>query len=247
MDRWQGKVAIVTGASSGIGAAIAEKLVEAGIIVAGIARREYRVKELAEKLKGQSGQLHAFQTDIRKEDQVIRTFELIKRNLGPVHILVNNAGVIRDTSLFDGVTELWQEVLETNVLGLCVATREAIRSMRENKVDGHIVHINSILGHKVADFKNFNVYTASKHGVTALAEILRKELIAMESKIKISSVSPGIVETELPKCSKAFTELFNRVPRLQSEDVAEAVMYVLGTPPHVQVAELIVKANGETY
>lgn len=90
------------------------------------------------------------------------------------------------TNLTDGDTKIWKRTLDVNVLALCVATREAIKDMRANKVDGHIVHINAILGHYVPPFPQFNVYAASKHAVTALTEVLRHELNSSNSKIKIT-------------------------------------------------------------
>ncbi|RZC40064.1 adh short and/or KR domain containing protein, partial [Asbolus verrucosus] len=186
MDRWVGKVAIVTGASAGIGAAIAAKLVEEGLQVAGIARRSERVEELAKKLKDKKGKLHAIKADMSKEEDILSAFKQVSEKLGPVHILINNAGIIQQTNLAEGDTEKWKKIFDINVLGLCIATREAVKIMRANNIDGHIVHINSIVGHKVPNFPGANVYPASKYAVTALTETLRQELNQLGSKIKIS-------------------------------------------------------------
>ncbi|KAK5641174.1 hypothetical protein RI129_009721 [Pyrocoelia pectoralis] len=247
MDRWCGKVAIVTGVSAGIGASIAEKLVEAGVLVVGLARRVDRVKALADKLKDKQGKLYPIQADVSLEEDILRSFKWVKENLGPVHILINNAGLLRNTTLRDGDTMLWKQMLDTNVLGLCMATREAVMNMKENSVDGHIVHINSLLGHVVANVPNFNIYIATKHAVTALTETLRQELVSVGSKIKISSVSPGVVDTEFPLDSEHLIGLYKEIPSLAAEDVANAVIYVVSTPPHVQVHELIIKPIGEEY
>ncbi|RZC38141.1 adh short and/or KR domain containing protein [Asbolus verrucosus] len=254
MDRWKGKVAVVTGASAGIGAAIAEKLVDEGLQVAGLARRSERIEELSRKLEGKAGKLHAVRADISKEEDVLRAFRWVADNLGPVHILINNAGIGQDNSLVDGDTEKWRKVLDTNVLGLCIATREAIKVMRANGIDGHIVHINSVAGHVVPNFPGANVYPASKHAVTALTETLRQELIHIQSGIKITvkSVSPGVVDTEILetndiKLSPEMEESFKTLPMLEPEDIADSVAYVLSTPPHVQVHELTVKPVGENF
>ncbi|KAJ3660793.1 hypothetical protein Zmor_005224 [Zophobas morio] len=251
MDRWKGKVAIVTGASAGIGAAIVEQLAEAGLQVAGFARRSERVEELAKKLSGKKGKVHAVKVDISKEEDILKGFKWVTDNLGPVSILINNAGVIQNTNLTEGETEKWKKIFDTNVLGLCIATREAVKIMKANKIDGHIVHINSIAGHKVPFFEKVNVYPASKHAVTALTETLRQELNHLGLKIKITSVSPGAVTTEImeaadwkiedPKAKEAISKL----PYLKAEDVADSVLYVLATPPHVQVHELMIKPVGE--
>ncbi|KAF5288871.1 hypothetical protein FQA39_LY03750 [Lamprigera yunnana] len=252
MNRWKEKIAIVTGASSGIGAAITLSLLKEGLIVVGFARRIEKIQELST-----SKNLHAIKVDITKEEEILQAFKWIKDNLGPIHILINNAGIGRVTSLIDGKTELWKDVLDTNVMGLCVATREGVKVMRENKVDGHIIHINSIAGHRVFNVPNTNVLAASKFAVTALTETLRLELNSIQSKIKISSVSPGIVKTDAiaAACrasdpSEAVMDYLHSIkgiPSLSPEDVAEAVVYVLSTPPHVQIHELIIKPVGELF
>ncbi|RZC38697.1 adh short domain containing protein, partial [Asbolus verrucosus] len=104
-------------------------------------------------------------------------FKWITENLGPVHVLVNNAGFGKLGSLLDDDTQMWKSVFNVNVLGLCMATREAVRIMKVNNIKGHIIHINSMGGHKVAPLSyECNVYTASKFAVTALTETLRLEL-----------------------------------------------------------------------
>ncbi|KAJ3660780.1 hypothetical protein Zmor_005211 [Zophobas morio] len=250
MERWRGKVAIVTGASVGIGESIVEKLVEEGLQVVGLARRSEKVEEHAKKLTGKKGKLHAFKADVSKEEDILKAFKWVTENLGPVHILINNAGIVQQTNLVEGDTEKWQKIFDTNVIGLSVATREAVKIMKENKIDGHIVHINSIVGHKVAYHAFSNVYPASKYAVTALTETLRQEFNHLGLKIKITSVSPGVVATELRQTNNfVMDENMKKAaatrPQLKSEDVAEAVLYVLATPPHVQVHELTIKPVGE--
>ncbi|XP_044271836.1 farnesol dehydrogenase-like [Tribolium madens] len=249
MDRWRGKVAIVTGASSGIGAAIAQQLVIEGLQVAGFARRSERVEEHAKKLQGKKGKLVAVKVDLTKEEDIIKGFKWVSDNLGPVHILINNAGLIQPTNLTEGETQMWKKILDTNVLGLCIATREAVKIMKAGKIDGHIVHINSVAGHTVPNFPNMNVYPASKHAVTALTETLRQELNQLGLKIKITSVSPGGVETEIIQANQLQinSELLKNMSMLKSEDISEAVLYALATPPHVQVHELIIKPIGEKF
>ncbi|KAF2890338.1 hypothetical protein ILUMI_15835 [Ignelater luminosus] len=248
MNRWKGKVAIVTGASAGIGAEIATQLVEAGVIVVGLARRKEKIDELAKTLKNKNGQLYSFKADVSKEQDILDAFRWVKENLGPVHILVNNAGFKRNTNLIDGDASMWKEIMDTNVLGLCISTREAIKDMRANNVDGHIVHINSVAGHMIPNRPQMSVYPASKHAVTALTETLRQELNSIGSKIKISSISPGVVKTEFRKAAglveKHQDSAYQNEPYLEAEDIADAVVYVLSTAPHVQVHELIIRPVG---
>ncbi|KAF2902139.1 hypothetical protein ILUMI_04047 [Ignelater luminosus] len=257
VERWKGKVAVVTGASSGIGAAIAEQLVQSGFKVVGLARRKERMDELAKQLESKSGKLYAFQADVTKEEDILKAFEWIKENVEPVHVLINNAGIAGAGNLRNGKTDTWKRIIDTNVLGLCIVTREAIKHMRANNVDGHIVHINSLMGHRIVQVSGMNIYPASKHAVTALTETLRQELNSIGSKIKISSVSPGYVKTEifessckasgLPGIPATRLELLEKLPSLQAKDVADAVLYILATPPHVQIHELIMQPVGEPY
>jgi NADP+-dependent farnesol dehydrogenase len=249
MDRWVGKVAIVTGASSGIGKAIAASLVEQGLIVVGIARRSELVEEHSKQLSGKKGKLHAVKADVTKEEDILKAFEWISKKLGPVHILINNAGTHKRTTLTNGKTEDWKATLDLNVLGLCIATREAVKIMKADNINGHIVHINSIAGHTVPNVPQLNMYPASKFAVTALTETLRQELTHLGSKIKVTSVSPGFVESELTTLSKTQTPedkaKLAQMPILKSEDIADGVIYALSTPEHVQIHELTIKPVGE--
>ncbi|KAJ3630072.1 hypothetical protein Zmor_027104 [Zophobas morio] len=251
MDRWVGKLAIVTGASSGIGAAIADALVEKGLIVLGVARRSERIEERAKQLSSKKGKLHAIKADLTKEEDILKVFKWAKDNLGPVHILINNAGKGAQLNLTEGKTEDWKSVFDLNVIALSIATREAVKIMKENKINGHIVHVNSVLGHKVINHPNLNVYPASKFAVTALTETLRQELNHQGLKIKITSVSPGLVESEMstlnPNLTAERKAAIEKMPILKSEDIADGVVYALSTPEHVQVHELTIKPVGETF
>ncbi|XP_970629.1 farnesol dehydrogenase [Tribolium castaneum] len=247
--RWEGKVAVVTGASSGIGAAIADALVENGLIVAGFARRSELIEARAKNLEGKKGKLHAVKTDMSKEDEIIKAFKWVEDNLGHVHILINNAGVSKESFLANGDAEAWRNTFDVNVIGLCIATREAVKSMTANNINGHIIHINSIAGHKVVNFPGINVYSASKYAVAALAETLRHEFLALGSKIKITSISPGLVISEMTTLSTGYSperlEMLKSLPILKSEDIADAVCYVLSTPETVQINELTITPVGE--
>ncbi|KAJ3659974.1 hypothetical protein Zmor_011634 [Zophobas morio] len=249
MDRWKGKTAIVIGASSGIGAAIADALVQHGLMVVAVARRVEIIAERAKNLSRKSGKLYAFKADITKEEDVLKIFKWSNENLGPVHILINSAGKVAVGTFTKGKTEDWKSVFDVNVLGLCTATREAVKIMKENKINGHIIHVNSVLGHQVPNALGLNIYPASKHSVTALAETLRFELNTFGLKIKVTSISPGFVETEMTTLNKdlppARKALFESIPSLKSEDIADGVIYVLSTSEHVEIQELIIRPLGE--
>ncbi|XP_008216555.1 farnesol dehydrogenase isoform X3 [Nasonia vitripennis] len=189
MERWAGKVAVVTGASVGIGAAIVNKLLDNGLIVVGLARRVEKVKELIDDRP--EAKLHAVECDVTNEENVVTAFAWIKENLGSVDVLVNNAGVTKETTLSDGSLADWRNVLDVNVLGLCVCTREAVRSMRECDGESVIIHISSLAGERVPAVPGFNVYPATKRAVNALAQTLRHELAG--TKIRVTKFSDTLV------------------------------------------------------
>ncbi|KAJ9576086.1 hypothetical protein L9F63_007051 [Diploptera punctata] len=258
MERWAGRVAVVTGASAGIGAAIAVDLVKHGMKVVGIARRPERVEELKKSLKGAPGTLYAFKADVSKQIDVEAAFAWIKNNLGGVDVLVNNAGIAGKSTLHDGPVDTWKKILDLNVLGLSMCTKEALQSMHERGVDdGHIIHISSINGHGVPMHSlqhGIMMYSGSKNAVNALTEGLRRELVDRKSKIRVTVVSPGMVKTEIMLADGAeippgqsVDYLYKDILHLQSQDIADAVTYALGAPPHVQVHEIIIKPVGEPF
>lgn len=151
-----------------------------------MARRSERVEILSKKPEGRKGKLYALATDVSKEDDILNAFQWTSENVGPVHILVNAAGIHFRDRLVDGPTDHWRKTFEVNVIGLCIATREAIQIMKKFNIDGHIIHINSIGGHKVVNMPNMDVYPATKFGVTALTETLRMELASLNSKIRVT-------------------------------------------------------------
>ncbi|CAG9814923.1 unnamed protein product [Phaedon cochleariae] len=207
--------------------------------IVGVARRKERLDALAKKSASRKGSFHPIQADVSKEEDVLRVFKWTKDNLGPVSILINNAGTVINGYLSESKTEDWNTILQLNVVGLSMATREALKVMKENKIKGHIIHINSIAGHYVKNLEGgFAMYIASKHAVTALTESLRMELSASGHKIKVTSVSPGLVDTEIITEDFKKTETYKKAIEEESillpEDIADGVMYALSTPPRVQ-------------
>lgn len=195
MDRWAGKTAVVTGASSGIGAAIVVDLLRAGVNVVGLARRMERVEQLVNepRLQGVAspGKLHALRCDLTKEADIKQAFEWVDGTLGGVDILINNAGIIKTMNLFDADNTVpLRETIDTNVMAVALCAREAFQLMRKRSVDGHIIHINSYAGHKIPFFvgmyPSFNIYPSTKYAVTAMTEVMRQELLAFGTKIKVT-------------------------------------------------------------
>ncbi|XP_072397517.1 farnesol dehydrogenase-like [Diabrotica undecimpunctata] len=249
MKGWQGKIAIVTGASSGIGAGIVEKLVEEGLTVVGLARRVDMMDQLKKKLTEKSGKFYPLECDLSLESNILTCFDYVSKNLGPIYVLINNAGCLTKQNLCEGTTEVWKKVIDVNLLGLCIATREAIKSMKENEIDGQIIHINSITGHWNIRIDGLNIYPATKYAITSLAQTLRKELSKTKTKIKVTSLSPGLVNTEIfavgGMTNYADSLIQEEVPALSPRDIADAVTYILSTPPHVNISELIIQPVNE--
>ncbi|XP_049941890.1 dehydrogenase/reductase SDR family member 11-like [Schistocerca serialis cubense] len=247
MDRYQGRVALVTGASAGIGAAITQALLRRGVNVVGLARRVDRVQAL--ELKDAPGNLYALEGDLSKEESILAAFKWIKENLSGVDILINNAGVLIDEQLTSGRTETWTRMLDVNVLGLSVCTREAVQDMISRGVDdGFIIHINSLWGHTPPANSETAMYAATKHAVRVLLEGLRKDLVARKSNIRVGEISPGMVKTEILTNTTNWTEdLYNQLNYMEAEDVAEAVIYMLSQHPRVQVYDIILRPTGNPY
>ncbi|XP_016968112.1 farnesol dehydrogenase [Drosophila biarmipes] len=250
MDRWLNRVAVVTGASSGIGAASCKDLVAKGLVVVGLARREERLKELKDSLPAdQASRFHPRRCDVSKEQEVIDTFAWIDATLGGADVLVNNAGIVRAGVGItkEGNSEDLRAIIDTNVLGVSWCTREAFKSLQRRQVnDGHVLIVNSVAGHSVPNIPGFTMgmYAPSKHAITALTEVLRQEFHNSKTQTKITSISPGAVDTEI--IDKEAIAALPDLPLLRSEDVADAISYCIQTPPNVQIHELIIKPVGET-
>uniref|UniRef100_A0A672H2N2 Dehydrogenase/reductase (SDR family) member 11b n=1 Tax=Salarias fasciatus TaxID=181472 RepID=A0A672H2N2_SALFA len=173
-------------------------------------------------------------------------FASIKAQHQGVDVCINNAGLAHADDLLSGKTSGWKNMLDLNVLGLSICTREAYQSMKERNIDdGHIIHINSICGHVVIPFADLHFYTATKFAVTALTEGLRQELHQANSLIRATCISPGRVESDF------FNRLYVDCPdrasgfaafkALEAVDIANAVVYVLGAPPHVQIGDVVIR------
>ncbi|XP_073828249.1 farnesol dehydrogenase-like [Musca autumnalis] len=248
MERWQNKVAVVTGASSGIGAALVKDLVNNGLRVIGLARRVERIEELRQQLSDdKKSHLFALKCDVSNLDSVNQAFDEIISKFGGIDILINNAGCLKSGQLVSMDVSEMQQILQTNVMGVIYCTQRAFRSMKERNFDGHVVLVNSIAGHKVPvtpGVPDFNIYPPTKYALTAITELLRQEFSGLGTKIKVTSISPGAVDTEI---LNDFLKNATEGCRLQSEDVSSAIIYALSTPPHVQIHEMIIKPVGERF
>jgi 17beta-estradiol 17-dehydrogenase / 3beta-hydroxysteroid 3-dehydrogenase len=245
VNAWDGKVALVTGASSGIGRAVAQMLATSGLHVAICARRRERLDALAQDLRARAprSQILVQECDVRDETQILRVFEAVRCDLGGVDVLVNNAGLGRAAPLTSGATEHWREMLEVNVLALCIFTREAVHDMRSRGDRGHVFHISSLSAHRVPG--RGGMYSATKFAVRSLTEGLRQELRAANSHIRVTAISPGFVETEFAEVfhedARATGETYGRYPCLQPTDIASTVRHALLAPAHVQFHDILLR------
>lgn len=247
MEKWEGKIAVVIGASSGIGAEVLKDLAKHGVIVIGLARRSEKVEEIAKLFEGE---IYARKCDISNLNSIKETFNWINEKFGKIHILINNAAILHKLSIFDeteGATEKLNSIIDTNFTGVVHCTREGFQLMKKSNDYGIIININSIAGHSVyAGLNISNLYSPTKHALTAFSEIIRQELIGNE-KIRVSNLSPGVVKTNIMVEGKAFNSLadYDNVPHLFAENISQGVVYLLQTPYNVNVTQLTIKPVGE--
>lgn len=251
--RWAGRVGLVTGASSGIGRAVARRLAgPLGMKLAICARREERLAALRDEILAArpGAEVLVRPCDLRDEAAILDLFEAIRERFGGVDVLVNNAGLGRDAPLLRGATEDWREMLELNVLALCICTREAVSDMRRRgDVEGYggqVLHVSSMASHRVPP--GSGVYSATKFAVRSLTEGLRTELRALDSKIRVGAISPGFVETEFARVyahgdEERARRTYSRFEVLRPEDVADTVVHVLEAPPHVQIHDILMRST----
>lgn len=255
VDKWENKIAVVTGVSSGIGAAIFKDFVSNGITTIGLARRVERVEEIINDMKNAKGKGFAFKCDVSDPESVNKTFKWIEETFGSLNIIVNNAGIGRQATILefgdDSMAKI-DEVINTNLRGLIHCTKGAFQLMKKSDDYGMIINVNSIAGHRVPfSTSTFNVYPATKYAVTALSETIRHEISASENrKIRVTSISPGRVATEANSAAGRFMdqktkELYDSGPILQPEDVSHSIIHLLSAPYHVNISELIIQPVGE--
>jgi len=255
MVKWQGKVALVTGASSGIGWAVCETLGRAGLRVVAVARRRDRLEELQQHMLSPAVGAAPVDflpvvCDITKEPEVAALPRIVAKrwpNAG-IDVLVNNAGLARNNaSLFDGATSSWLEMLSTNVLGNCMCTREVLQDMQKRSSWGHIINLVGLSGHRIPDAPaGGTFFSATKFAVKALTEGLRQEARSRGLPLRVSGISPGLVETEF-FAVRAFgdtsqaQQVTSSMKCLQPSDVADAVLWCLSAPDHMEVNDIIIR------
>jgi NADP-dependent 3-hydroxy acid dehydrogenase YdfG len=242
-----GKVAAITGASSGIGEATVLMLAEAGAAVSFAARRTDRITELAKKIEDGGGRALAIEADLGNEDQANAFVRDTKEQLGRLDILVNNAGQMLLGPVIGADTSEWRRMVDVNLLGLLYCTHAALPIMGEQG-SGHIVNVSSVAGRFAT--LGAAVYNLTKFGVNAFSEALRQEVAP--ANVKITVIEPGFVATELqghnthPMVVEAIENMRKEVGKpLDAEDIARSILYSVGEPDHVAVNEVLVRPAGQ--
>ena len=236
------KVAIVTGASSGIGYATALTLSKAGVKVAVGARRTDRLAKLEEEIKQNGGEVFSHKLDVTKKSECDSFVNAILKKWNSIDILVNNAGLMPLSFIKNLKTDEWDQMIDVNVRGVLYCIAAVISHMMEKK-SGHIINISSVAGRVV--FPSGSVYCATKHAVTALSEGLRQEF-STRANIRVTCIEPGAVTTELTntitdESLQRFVENSKKMESLHANDIANAILYAVESPRHVNVNEILVR------
>lgn len=241
-----GKVALVTGASSGIGAACARSLARSGCRVILLARRGERLVSLQKELLGSGAAVHSIELDVRDSSAVAQSLGALPEELRRIDLLINSAGLGRGLDrLHEGDPREWDEVIDTNVKGLLYVTRAVLPQMVERDA-GHIVNIGSVAGRQA--YKGGNVYAASKAAVRMLTECLKHDLIG--TRVRVSTVDPGMVETEFSVVrfrgdQQRADAVYAGMTPMRPEDIADAVLFCVTRPAHVNISEIVMLATDQ--
>ncbi|MBD1995747.1 SDR family oxidoreductase [Leptolyngbya sp. FACHB-541] len=237
----QNQIVLITGASSGIGAACARSFAATGAKLILAARRLDRLESLAAELtEKHSAQVHLVQLDVSDRTQVESALNALPNSWHTVDILINNAGLSRGLDkLHEGSIEDWEEMIDTNVKGLLYITRSVVPGMVE-RGQGHVINIGSIAGHQT--YPNGNVYCATKAAVKALSEGLKMDLLG--TPIRVSAVDPGMVETEFSEVrfhgdTERASKVYQGLTPLTPEDVADTILFCATRPAHVNISEVL--------
>jgi NADP-dependent 3-hydroxy acid dehydrogenase YdfG len=251
-DRLDATVALVTGASSGIGEASARALASAGATVAVAARRKDRLDVLVRDIENGGGRALAIETDVTDRSQAEAAVARTVEELGRLDTVVNNAGVMLLGPLFDAPIEEWDRMIELNLQGLLYVAHAALPHLLKAADDGprrvaDLVNISSVAG-RVAR-SGSGVYNLTKHGVVAFSESARQEFAGRH--LRVSLVEPGAVDTELPDhvrddVRERMMKRFGDIDRLQAEDIADAISYIVTRPRHVAINELLIRPTEQT-
>lgn len=254
MEKWRGKISVVTGASSGIGCAVALELLKQGMIVINLDRNVdgEKVEQVNKEVREYGGKFFSRQTDISDLHSLKENFKWIEENFSFINVHVNAAGVAHNISVLGEEGDAEEKInstIDINFKGTVHCAREAIRLIRKSKDYGMLINIGSMFGNVIPFPMVGNVYSATKFAVRAFSEIVRQEMIVLgDEKIRVSTISPGTIKTNVRVTGGWETEEFykNR-PYLDPKEVAASVNYLLSTPYNVNVTELSIRPVGEKF
>ncbi|MFD3505109.1 SDR family oxidoreductase, partial [Streptomyces sp. NPDC058678] len=237
------KVALITGASSGIGAATALALAEAGVKVGIAARRADRLQALKSQIEEKGGQALALEMDVADAASVNAGVRKLIDSYGTVDILFNNAGLMPISNIDEFKTDEWDRMVDVNIKGVLNTTAAVLPQMIEQH-SGHIINVGSIAGRKVFG-PGFTVYSATKFAVNAFTEGLRME-VGKKHNIRVTSIQPSRIATELadttsdPAVRQAVNDATAQVTLIDPSELANAVLFAAQAPEHVNIADLFI-------
>lgn len=247
MSSTTNKIAFITGASAGIGAACAAVFAREGYHLLLAARRIDRIEALAARLSAAHGiDTHLLALDVREADTVFTSFENLPPAWKNIDVLVNNAGLSQGLDpIHEGDIGDWDRMIDTNIKGLLYVTR-AVSPVMASRQSGHIINIGSIAGKEV--YPNGNVYCATKFAVDALTKGMRIDLL--NKGIKVTAIHPGMVETEFSEVrfkgdKERAKSVYHNLEPLVAEDIAEAVWFAVSRPPHVNINDMLIMPTAQ--
>jgi NADP-dependent 3-hydroxy acid dehydrogenase YdfG len=236
------RVALITGASAGIGAAIARDLGARGYHLALAARRKDALESVAAKIRTAGGGAVPLVCDVTRPDQIASCVEHALTEFGRLDVLINNAGIMHNGLIAGADVREWREMVDVNLMGLMLMTHAVLPHMKAAH-SGHIINVSSVAGRIIT--VNNGVYNVTKWAVNVFSEALRKEVYA--DNIKVTVIEPGVVDTDLkekianPEARAAFKAFAAKLDPLTAQDVAGAVAYALEQPPHVAINEVLLR------
>lgn len=240
------KIALITGATSGIGRATALRAAEIGYDLIITGRRQELLNELATEIRRQGREVSPLCFDIRKAEEVKKAITDLEEKWQNIAVLVNNAGLAVGTSpIQEGIIDDWERMIDTNVKGLLYITREIAPLMIRNN-NGHIVNIASIAGKEV--YPGGNVYCATKHAVDALSKAMRTDML--KHNIKVTNIAPGMVETEFSIVrykgdTEAAKNVYKGMTPLTNEDIADTIIFAITRPAHVCLNDIVIMPTAQ--
>ncbi|MGC1784924.1 MAG: SDR family NAD(P)-dependent oxidoreductase [Acidobacteriaceae bacterium] len=237
----QGKVVFITGASSGIGAACAERFAQAGASLLLAARREDRLRDMQAVIRSAGAEdVHIVALDVRDSKRVQSVVSALPAPWQAIDVLINNAGLSRGLDkLHEGEIQDWEEMIDTNVKGLLYVTRAVVPGMVQ-RGSGHVVNIGSTAGHMT--YPKGAVYCATKAAENRISEGLREDLLG--TPVRVTTIDPGMVETEFSEVrfrgdAERAAKVYQDITPLRAEDVADAILWAVTRPAHVNVAQVL--------